>query len=101
MALRDREISLSYFHEIPHSVQFIPQQNKTSNYHSPVEVAKFLKIRQQDFTSSTRHSPYKRVYFYKIPHSIQFNPQQNKASNYQSPVEVVQFLKIPQAGFFK
>ena len=65
MALRDREISLSYSHEIPHSVQFNPQWNKTSNSHSPVEVAKFLRIPQQGFTSSTHNSPYNKVYLSK------------------------------------
>ena len=65
MALRNREISLSYFHKIPRSMKSNPQQNKTSSYHSPLEVAKFLRIPQQDFTSSTRHFPYNKVYFSK------------------------------------
>ena len=47
MALRNKEISLIYFHKIPRSVQINPQRNKTSSYHSPVEVAKFLGIPQQ------------------------------------------------------
>ena len=65
MALKDREISLSYFHKVLRSVQFNPQRNKTSSYQSPVEVVKFLRIPQQDSTSSTRRFPYNRVYFSK------------------------------------
>ena len=63
MALRGREITLSY--EIPHSVQFNPQQNKTSNYQSPVEFVQFLWFLQQDFANSTWNFPNNRVYFSK------------------------------------
>ena len=65
MALRGREISLSYFHKIPRSVQFNPQRNRASSYQSPVEVVQFLRIPQRDFISSTRRFPYNKVYFSK------------------------------------
>ena len=58
----DREIPLGYYLRNPHSTSFNPQRNKTPSYHSPVEVVKFLRIPQWNFTSSIRHFPYNRVY---------------------------------------
>ena len=57
MALRGTKISLSYFHEVPHSVQFNPQRNEASSYQSSVEVTKFLRVPQQDFTKQYMEFP--------------------------------------------